>query len=286
MRKFYLHNLSKTKSFDLNTKSALATEPSGLGNSFNTAYKESEKGKHLVNVTPSFEPIVLKIYFNADASDGYTNYKALMRFLAECRVADKQAIVFEYNDGVTDKYCDVIFKSSTKGEKTEEGIFCETFTFERQTFWYERIEESFAMKNTPADATRFPLGFPFGFFGQVFKSKQFISNTFNVAAPITITVSGNIHNDIRVYIATLENKVVAELKLSTNCVDGKVIVIEPSTKKITIEQNGVVTNGYGLTDKTKQSFLYLPQGDYYIGSDMTVEDSGEIAFSIKRYLLD
>lgn len=283
MRKFFLHNADKTKSFDLNTALALATEPTGLGNSFSASYKESDKGKHLTNVIPNFDPIVLKIYFNADGSEGYRNYKGLMMFLAE---RGTSPFLFEYDDGVTDKYCDVIFQSSTKSDINEDGIFCETFTFERQTYWYERIEESFALKNTSEDETRFPLGFPFGFAGRVFNKKQYVSNPFHIAAPISITVSGQIQNNIRIYIATLDDKVVAEIKLSTNSVDGKVIVIEPNTKKITVTQDGVVSNGYGLTDKTKQSFLYLPQGDYYIGSDMTVEDSGEIAFAIKRYLLD
>ena len=283
MRKFFLHTYSKSKSFDLNTESALAAEPTGLGNSFATAYKDSDKGKHLVNVTPSFEPIVLKIYFNADGSEGYANYKGLMLFLAECGTTE---FLFEYQDGVTDKYCDVVFKSATKSEPNEEGVFCETFTFERQTYWYERVEDSFALKNTAADATRFPLGFPFGFFGRVFNKKQYVSNPFHIAAPITITISGQIADNIRIYIATLDDKIVAEIKLSTNNVDGRVILIEPNTKKITVSQNDTVSNGYGLTDKTKQTFLYLPQGDYYIGSDMTQDDAGQIAFAIKRFLLD
>ena len=283
MRKFFLHTYDKSKSFDLNTESALAAEPTGLGNSFATAYKDSDKGKHLVNVTPSFEPIVLKIYFNADGSEGYANYKGLMLFLAMCGTTE---FLFEYQDGVTDKYCDVVFKSATKSEPNEEGVFCETFTFERQTYWYERVEDSFALKNTAADATRFPLGFPFGFFGRVFNKKQYVSNPFHIAAPITITISGQIADNIRIYIATLDDKIVAEIKLSTNNVDGRVILIEPNTKKITVSQNDTVSNGYGLTDKTKQSFLYLPQGDYYIGSDMTQDDAGQIAFAIKRFLLD
>lgn len=283
MRKFFLHTYSKSKSFDLNTESALAAEPTGLGNSFATAYKDSDKGKHLVNVTPSFEPIVLKIYFNADGSEGYANYKGLMLFLAMCGTTE---FLFEYQDGVTDKYCDVVFKSATKSEPNEEGVFCETFTFERQTYWYERVEDSFALKNTAADATRFPLGFPFGFFGRVFNKKQYVSNPFHIAAPITITISGQIADNIRIYIATLDDKIVAEIKLLTNNVDGRVILIEPNTKKITVSQNDTVSNGYGLTDKTKQSFLYLPQGDYYIGSDMTQDDAGQIAFAIKRFLLD
>lgn len=73
MRKFVLHTYDKQKSFDLNGDSALAAEPTGLGNAFSLSYKESEKGKHLVNVAPSFDPIVLKIYFNADGTDGYSN---------------------------------------------------------------------------------------------------------------------------------------------------------------------------------------------------------------------
>lgn len=283
MRKFFLHTYDKKKSFDLNTESALAAEPTGLGNSFTISYKESDKGKHPTNVTPSFEPIVLKIYFNADGTTGYANYKGLMLFLAECGTNE---FLFEYQDGVTDKYADVIFKSNTKSEIDEEGVFCESFTFERQTYWYERVDDSFALKNTDADKTRFPLGFPFGFFGQVFNKKQYVSNPFHIAAPITITISGQIRENIRIYIATLDDKIVAEIKLSTNNVDGRVIVIEPNKKKITVTQNGTVSNGYGLTDKTRQSFLYLPQGDYYIGSDMDELDAGEIAFAVKRYLLD
>ena len=126
MRKFALHTYDKSKIFDLNTASALAAEPSGLGNAFTTTYKESEKGKHLTNVTPSFEPITLKVYFNADGTDGYANYKSLLIFLAECGTS---AFLFEYNDGVTDKYCDVVLQSHTKSEKNEDGLFCETFTF-------------------------------------------------------------------------------------------------------------------------------------------------------------
>ncbi|MBQ6728466.1 MAG: hypothetical protein IJQ87_05950, partial [Clostridia bacterium] len=132
MRKFYLHTADKTSSFDLNAVTAFAANPSGLGNAFDISYKQSEKGNHPTNVKPSFEPIVLQIYFNGDGTVGYRNYKNLLQFLATC---GKSVFLFEYDDGVTDKYCDVIFKSATKSERTEEGAFCETFTFERQSYW-------------------------------------------------------------------------------------------------------------------------------------------------------
>lgn len=85
---------------------------------------------------------------------------------------------------------------------------------------------------------------------------------------------------------SLDGNTIEEIALDTNNKDGTEILIEPTTKKITITTDGVSTNGYGLTDKTKQSFLYLPQGEYYIGANTTADDEGEIEISIKRYLFD
>lgn len=282
MRKFYLHTIDKSKTFDLNTDSALATEPSGLGNNFALEYKESDAGKYLVNVKPSFDPIKLKIYFNANNTNGYVNYKSLLLFLTGCGTS---SFLFEYDDGVTDKYCEVVVKSLPKSEINEDNIFAEEFVFERQTYWYEEVKESFALKNTEKNMP-FPLGFSFGFAGKVLQKKYKVSNKFFVNAPISIIISGNIKNKINIYIATLENKIVQQLQLDTNNTDGTIITIEPSNKKILVSKDGVITNGYDLTDKTKQSFLYLPQGEYYIGSNISDDDTGTIEVSIKRYLFD
>ncbi|MBQ6922093.1 MAG: phage baseplate protein [Clostridia bacterium] len=284
MRKFYLHTADKTSSFDLNAVTAFAANPSGLGNAFDISYKQSEKGNHPTNVKPSFEPIVLQIYFNGDGTVGYRNYKNLLQFLATC---GKSVFLFEYDDGVTDKYCDVIFKSATKSERTEEGAFCETFTFERQSYWYEQVEESFDLKNSDPDPT-FPLSFPFGFVGLSFINEVRIKNSFFADAPIHIKISGYVERDINVYIKTVDtDETVAEIQLSCGNIDGQTITINPSDKKITVtDAHGNETNGYGLTDKTKQSFLYLPQGVYNIGANIANTDSGKIELSIKRYLLD
>ena len=285
MRKFILHTYDKSKSFDLNTETALAAEPQGLGNKFSLSYKESEKGKHLTNVKPDFEQIQLTVYFNADGSNGYGNYKSLLLFFAECGTSP---FLFEYNDGITDKFCEVVLNTIPKSEIDAEGIFAETLVFDRQTYWYERIEQSFALKRTDAANTAFPLHFPFGFAGMVFKNKYKVSNPFFVDAPIVIKITGDIAANIRLYLADMNDRVVAEIALSTNNTDGTEILIDPTTKKITVTDadSGATSNGYGLTDKTKQSFLYLPQGEYYIGSNMTADDDGTIEMSIKRYLFD
>ena len=52
------------------------------------------------------------------------------------------------------------------------------------------------------------------------------------------------------------------------------------------DAEGNVTNGYRITDKTKQSFLYLPQGTYTVGANIVKGASGRIEMSIKRYLFD
>ena len=283
MRKFYLHTITKTKSFDLNTDAAFATEPTGLGNAFETAYKKTDKGDHIVNVKPKFEDIKLKIYFNANNTNPYVNYKSLLSFLTECGTS---VFLFEYNDGVTDKFCEVISKTLPKSEINNEGVFVEEFVFERQTYWYEEVAEKFALKNTNEIKSMFPLTFPFGFAGKVLQKRYKTINNFFMDAPITIQISGNLKNNINIYIMTLNENIVGQIQLSTNNAEGTEIIIEPTTKKISVIKDNQITNGYALTDKTKQSFLYLPQGEYFIGSNIDDEDTGKIEIAIKRYLFD
>ncbi|HCH74813.1 MAG TPA: hypothetical protein DEV87_06510 [Clostridiales bacterium] len=282
MRKFYLHTFDKSITFDLNTEKALAAEPQGLGNGFATSYKESNDGNHLTNVKPSFDPITLKIYFNADGSDGYGNYKSLLTFLSACGKSD---FLFEYDDGITDKFCDVILKSITKTEISSEGLFCETLTLERQTYWFEIIEDSFIFGKSELDPV-FPMSFPFGFSGALFNSEHKARNDFFSPAPLNITISGNIFYGLNIYIKSLAGEIISQIDFQSEPAAGAVVTINATKKKITVTQNGVSTNGYDLTDKTKQSFLYLPQGEYYIGANISASTTGKIEVSIRRYLYD
>ena len=284
MRKFYLHTYDRSRTFNLNTASAFASEPTGLGNAFSPTYKQSDNGKHLTNVTPSFPPIVFKILFNADGTCGYMNYKSLLNFLASCGTS---VFILEYNDGVTDKFCDVILKSATKSERGEDGVFCETFTFERQTYWYEEISAVFDIK-VDSGTSAFPLSFPFGFAGMTFSDSVRVSNQFFEEAPVIITIKGYIENVVRIYVKNVATgEITAEIQLTRGIANGETVVIDPTTKKITVtDVNGNVNNGYGLTDKTKQSFLFLPRGEYYVSSNISTEDNGSIEISVKRFLFD
>ncbi len=290
MRKFVLRN--RESSFPLNTASALAAEPKGLGNAFKASYKESEKGKHLTNVTPDFEPIVLKIYFNADGTDGYRNYKSLSLFLSRC---GSEPFVLEYDDGVTDKFCDVIFKSLTKSEIGEEGTFCETLSLERQSYWYEKLETTLALQKTGTADNAFPLSFPVVFNGWSFINSVRINNSFHREAPVRITIKGAIAGTAKGRIRYIEiqlksaysGEVVSSIRLDRSMTDGETLVIDPEAKKITLTHaDGKVENAYDMTDKTKQSFLYIPQGEFILEANITDEDSGSVEVSVKRYLLD
>lgn len=283
MREFTLHTYDKSQSFGLNRTSTLAASPTGLGNAFDISYKDSDNGKFITNVKPNFDQIVLKVYFNADGSSGYANYKSFATFLARC---GKGKFIFEYNDGVTDKYTDVILKSITKTEITDEGVFCETLTLERQTFWYETIDEDFIFEELEIEPV-FPLSFPFGFQGSMFTTEKTLQNFFFESAPIYIKISGSITNNLSIYIKNDQNEKVAEIAISTDLPNGAKIEIDPQQKKIIIfYMDGTTANGYDLTDKTKQSFLYLPQGTYTLGANIIRGGNGKIEISIKRYLFD
>lgn len=284
MRTFNLISLDKTKRFSLNETNTLATEPTGLGNNFAISYKETSEKKYVTNIKPSFEPIKLKIYFNADGTDGYINYKKLMQFLSFCGGG---TFYFEYNDGVTIKTCDIVLTSAPKSEINEEGIFAEDFIFDRLDYWYEEVEQSFSLESVANDLIAFPLSFPLSFSGKVFTNKFVTINDFYKSAPIVIRITGTIKNNIIVYVKNIKSGiVVGEVALYCSSSAGTTIIIDAVNKKVSVDNGESITNGYNLTDKTKQSFLYLPYGEYEIGSNMTQDDAGEVMILIKKYLLD
>lgn len=283
MREIKLYSIDKTSFISLNDRRFLAGEITGLGNNFSITYHETSKGKTKKSVKPDFDPITITIYFNVEGNP-YRNYNYFMNFIAK---NTNKIFPLEYSDGVKKRFCDVIFKSASKSQINEDGIFSEQFVFERQYYFYEEKEESFALKTVDSSKVSFPLPFPFGFTGITFINQYTITNNFFEEAPINIKIKGPISNNpINIKLTTEVGVVVKEIVLNTNCDEGDEISIDASTKKIVCLKNGVEQNGYGLTDKRKQSFMYLPLGTYTILSNLQITDEGTIEISIKRYLLD
>lgn len=284
IREIRLYSQDKKSYLSLNDTRFLAGKISGLGNNFSVTYHETKKQKVKTNIKPNFEDISIQIYFNADGN-GYRNYKYLMNFLTQ---NGENAFALEYNDGVTTKFCDVILKSAPKSEIDEYGVFSENFVFERQYYWYEEKEENFSLKSTDATKVSFPLPFPFGFIGQSFINSYTINNNFFEEAPIKITIIGPVvKNPIVIQIKDeVQSKTISEISLKSSVSQNEILTIDASSKKIIFNKNGIESNAYDLTDKMKQSFLYLPLGTYTITTNLDLADAGTIEITIKRYLLD
>jgi phage-related protein len=284
MRKFILYNKDKSLSFDLSTN-VVAADPKGLGNKFSLKYLDTNSGRRLTNITPEFEPIQLTLYFNVHGQNGYGFYNNLLTFLA---AVGFEKFLFEYSDNVNKKLCEVVLQAAPKTEIKESGEFAETFTFERQTFWFEELKEAFTLKNYTDDGFYFTLPFPFGFSGVYLQREYLVKNEIAVEAPITIRISGGIANPINIYIEEAEtHERVAEILLTVGNQEGYEIHIDPAEKKVTqITPNNERNNAYQFLDHNKQSFLYIPRGDYIISSNMADDDTGRIEISIRRYLFD
>lgn len=283
MREIKLYSVDKKSFVSLNDKRFLAGEINGLGNNFSINYHDTQKGKIKKSVKPDFDTIAITIYFNIEGNP-YHNYNYLMNFLMQNA---NRIFPLEYSDGTRKKFCDVILKSASKSQINEDGVFSEQFIFERQYYWYEEQEESFALKAIDSSKVSFPLPFPFGFTGISFINQYTITNNFFEEAPINIKIKGPIaNNPINVKLTTEAGVVVKEIVLNAKCNEGDEISIDASIKKIVCLKNGVEQNGYGLTDKRKQSFMYLPLGTYTISSNLQITDEGAIEISVKRYLLD
>lgn len=283
MREIKLYSVDKKSFISLNDRRFLAGEITGLGNNFSITYHETSNGKTKKSVKPDFDTIAITIYFNIEGNP-YHNYNYLMNFLMQNA---NRIFPLEYSDGTRKKFCDVILKSASKSQINEDGVFSEQFIFERQYYWYEEQEESFALKAIDSSKVSFPLPFPFGFTGISFINQYTITNNFFEEAPINIKIKGPIaNNPINVKLTTEAGVVVKEIVLNAKCNEGDEISIDASTKKIVCLKNGVEQNGYGLTDKRKQSFMYLPLGTYTISSNLQITDEGAIEISVKRYLLD
>ncbi len=284
MRKFTLYSADRKLAFDLNNARAFATEPKGIGNKFNITLKEAETGRLLSNIKPEFEPISFDIVFNADGSSGYANYKQLLNFLAKC---GKGELLLEVDDGITKKQCDIVLENAPKSEIDNDNVFKETFVFQRLTYWYEERTTNFSLQEIDANNYAFPLKFPFMFKGYSFRDSSTIINDFYEQAPLIVEITGDIANDILVYLEEYDTeKRVAEIALSRGNTEGTIIVINANNKKITIDDGVTIENGYFFVDKTKQSFLYLPQGRYKVGANITQNDRGAIKIIVRRYLLD
>lgn len=286
IRKFTLFDINKYNSIELASNGIFASNPVGLGNNFESTYVQDNRFKQITNTRPLFEEISFDIYFNINGTNGYKNFNKLINFI---NYNGKQPLILRYKDGINEKFCRVMFKRMPKTEINQDGEFVETFVFDRLTYWYMENDLRISLQNAvPEEYVTYPLPFEFGFEGLSLQKEYTVTNNFFDSVPIEVRIKGELKENIELYIKNFNNdEIIQRVKFLINSsLNQEIIMSSVQNKKVTIIRDGIEENGYGYIDMNYQTFLYLPQGTYVIGSSISNEDNGSINFSIIQYLLD
>lgn len=281
MRKFKLFSADMTDVADLTQPSMLAHNPSGLGISQSNSFNDTSAGKFITGKKLTFDPIKLSICFNGDGSSGYRNYKDLADFLAR---RGKEVFLIEYDDGVAKKYADVVLKSLTKTEVQENGAFVETLTLERLTMYFLPGIEMMQFDTSAVAGETFPLSFPLRFRESASMATRTLENGIDEPMPLSIECALSSYADDTV-IAVSGGGTTMTMKIK-GAADDAVVRIDPIRKKITETKNGVVSNGYDLTNKAFRSFLFIPKGVYTVAVTIAGGVSGMVRLTYRRYVYD
>ena len=253
MRKFKLWNSNMSNSLDLSSKKYLVSDVTGLGNNF-TLNKIQNK---VSGITPEFGTIQMQINFGIN-SNAYLNYNEFMNFI-ESNKEDTLILEYSFDDSIPIRYCDIYLKSSPKSQKTSFNILQETFVFERVTLWYN-LELKTNQNNV-----------------------EVINNT-TQDIPVNLTIVEEANNKT-IFIKDELDNIISETKITAPQFSLPGTVYIDSVKKKATHTKGVTTSIYQYLDKTKNTFIYVPKGKFYLSISST-EGFLTYRWEIKRWIYD
>lgn len=237
MRTFKVETADGGSVLDLSTNSALATNPKGLGADSAINFINTDEGDFISNVKTKFSKITLDVLFNADGTSGYANYTKASAFFS---LNGRRTLRLVYDDGIKERKCDVVFKSLTKSEVAQNGLFLETLTLEKISYWY--VEKTYTIEDSDSAE---PVE---------------ITNKFFERLPIKFKGNGEFTGFALHIVNKNTGKGVSMLRFLTDDSLTGELIIDAKNKIITLNGNSI----YHLTDKHTNSFLYIPTGTYYI----------------------
>lgn len=252
MRKLKLWNNEMSSSLDLNSKKNLVSDISGLGINFSI----NKVMNKVSNVEPEFEPIQMKINFGIN-SNAYSDYKNFMNFI-ESNKEKNLILEYSFDDNALKRYCDIYLKSAPKSQKTTYNILQETFVFERISMWYNL--EIIVNQNTV----------------------EVINNT-NADIPVNIFISEDANNKSILVKDVLAN-IISETKVSAPPFQLSGSIYIDSNKKVATHTKGFTTSIYQYLDKTKNTFIFVPKGNYFLV--ITPLPNTDYRWEIKRWIYD
>lgn len=248
MREFKLWNQGMTNSFSF-TSGVSITDIKGLGLKLKTTLVEGEVGE----IDTSHDNIQFRLEFGID-ENAYTSFTSLANFLAS---NGKNAFVLEYSVNGLTRYCDVYFLSLSKSEKNTQRLLEEQLVLERRSLWY--TIENAVIPVSPSSIQ--------------------IENPVFVEIQPVITITGATTGSLHIQASGL-----ADLKLNNTLTLTQVLTIDTYKKTVILDDGGTESNGYNLLDKTKDSFLMIPQGTYSIS--IVDGTAASVGMTYKKWVFD
>ena len=268
-----IYNSTKTNYFDLTPKCSrdiYANELKGFGNAFDIFKSESFSSTRVTNIKPRFPDITFTLIAKC-----YETYRSLIDFIS---ANGTNKFIIERGDRLYDVYA----KQLPKSEKNEFKILQEEFVFERVNYAYKEETLNFTFDPSYSSSVKIPLNVPHKLIGYVFSTSGLINNTFFQRLPVEVTATGELEENLNIWVEDQLGNRVSEVLMVVPLLADQTLIIDSAEKSITINN----INAYDKFSRLKNSFLFLDNGKFVLGSNLKRTDTGKIILSIKQYFLD
>lgn len=252
IRQFYLENEYGDIYYFNHKNQTIISQVSGLGFSLDLKYLEyshfysrSEYNIPLLDVSTTL--IFLR---------GYLGYKDFVDFIS---ISNNEYKLHYQNDAFT-AYCYVDVASLSKAELIA-GTIQSSIVFKKLSLWLK--EKSYEIiANGSSSGKVYPYTYSY-FYSSSYEGKIFIRNEGLNDAPVVIEMIGSVV-DPEVLIKK-NGEVISTLRLYITAEDITITINSiPSKQEMTMNEDGLKTDIYGLQDFEEDNFIFLEHGDYEI----------------------
>lgn len=228
MRKFILWNKTETTSFEF-TDSILVVESKGLGITF----KPIENDGKISKLKASHPTIELKIVFGAGAN-AYEDHKSLVDFIA---LNGNKQFVLEYQFDGNTRFVDVWIVNLPKEDKDTYQTINAKLSLRRISHWY--VKENITVNTNPET-------------GQI--SNEIFEDTNAI-----LTISGATTSGLAIS-TSMDGVVYNKIQLVDTLTATQTLTINGEEKSVTLDDDGVESNGYNMVYKLYNTFLVNKTG--------------------------
>lgn len=252
IRAFYLENEYGELYYFNHKNQTIITQASGLGFSLDIKYLEynkyfakTESKLPLTDITETL--IFLK---------GYQGYKAFVDYISKA----KEALKLHYETPAFKAYCYVDILSLSKGELVASTIQSQ-IVFKKVSMWVKEKTYEIIANGTSAGKV-YPYTYPYHY-ERSYQGVIYINNQGLDEATLNIEIHGAFYHP---EVTILKNGyVISKMKLYVESDNASIVLISiPSKQEITLIENGIEQDIYGMQDFEEDNFLFMSHGHYEI----------------------